>query len=41
MSLVDDVWKGFQNLDDPEKLARILPGSRIPYLLPAINALGD
>ena len=41
LSLVDDGWKALQNLDDPEKIARMLPGSRIPYLLPAINALGD
>jgi hypothetical protein len=41
MSLIDDVWKGLQNLDDPEKLAKIMPGSRLPFLLPAVNALGD
>ena len=41
LSLADDVWKGLQNLDDPEKLAKLLPGSRLPFLLPAINALGD
>lgn len=41
ISLVDDAWKAMQNLDDPERLARVLPGSRLPYVLPAINALGD
>ena len=41
LSLVDDGWKALQNLDDPEKLAKLLPGSRLPYVLPAINALGD
>lgn len=41
LSLVDDAWKALQNLDDPEKLARILPGSRLPYVLPAVNALGE
>lgn len=41
LSLVDDAWKAVQNLDDPEKLARILPGSRLPFVLPAVNALGD
>jgi hypothetical protein len=41
LSLVDDSWKAIQNLDDPEKLARILPGSRLPFVLPAVNALGD
>lgn len=41
LSLVDDIWKAFQNLDDPEKIAKILPGSRLPYLIPAVNALGD
>jgi hypothetical protein len=41
LSLVDDVWKGLQNLDDAEKIAKIMPGSRLPFLLPAVNALGD
>lgn len=38
---VDDVFGVLQNLDDPEKVARVLPFSRLPYLLPAINALGE
>jgi hypothetical protein len=38
---VDDVWGALQNLDKPEKAAKILPFSRIPYLIPAVNALGD
>lgn len=41
LSLVDDVWKALQNLDDPEKLAKVLPGSRLPFIVPAINELGD
>lgn len=40
-SYVDDVFKALQNLDEPEKLARVVPFSRLPYLLPAINALGE
>ena len=41
LSLVDDGWKALQNLDDPQRLAKLLPGSRLPFVLPAINALGD
>ena len=41
-SYVDDVYEALQNLTtDPEKVARALPFSRLPYLLPAINALGE
>jgi len=38
---VDDAWQAAQNLDDPEKALKLLPGSRIPFIIPAINALGD
>lgn len=40
-SIVNDSWKALQNLDDPAKLAKVLPLSRVPLLLPAINALTD
>lgn len=41
LGYVDDVFGVLKNLDDPEKVARVLPFSRLPYLLPAINALGE
>jgi hypothetical protein len=40
-SIVNDSWKALQNLDDPEKVAKVLPLSRLPFMMPAINALGD
>lgn len=40
-SLVDDIWKYAQGPTDLKAAARILPGSRVPYLLPFVNALGD
>lgn len=40
-SLVDDAWKALQNLDDPTQLLRVLPGSRLPYIVPGINALQE
>ncbi len=40
-SLVDDAWKALQNLDDPAQLLRVLPGSRLPFILPGINALQE
>lgn len=42
--LVDDVWRGLQNTKegtDPHELVKALPFSRLPWLIPAINALGD
>lgn len=38
---VDDVWGALQNLDKPSKAMKVLPFSRVPFLVPAINALGD
>lgn len=40
-SLVDDIWKYAQGPTDLKQAARILPGSRVPYILPFVNALGD
>lgn len=40
--LVDDVWKGLQDTKegmDPHDLIKTLPFSRLPFLIPAINAL--
>jgi hypothetical protein len=42
--LVDDVWRGLQNTKegtDPHELLKTLPFNRVPWLVPAINALGD
>jgi hypothetical protein len=42
--LANDVWKGMQNSKegtDPHELLKALPFSRLPYMIPAINALGD
>lgn len=42
--LLDDVWRGVQNAKDgtdPHELAKALPFSKLPFLAPAINALGD
>lgn len=42
--LVDDVWRGIQNTKegtDPHELVKALPFSRLPYVLPALNALGE
>jgi hypothetical protein len=41
VGLVDDVWSALQNLDDPQKALKVLPGSRLPYVIPAINALDE
>lgn len=41
--LVDDVWRGLQNTKegtDPHDLLKAMPFSRLPWLIPAINALG-
>jgi hypothetical protein len=41
---VDDAWKAIQNTKEGtsfKELSGVLPGSRIPYLLPAFNALGN
>jgi hypothetical protein len=40
-SMVDDIWKYAQSPTDLKQAARILPGSRVPYILPFVNALGD
>jgi hypothetical protein len=40
-SLVDDLWKYAQSPLDAHAAARVLPGSRLPYLLPLTNALKD
>lgn len=41
LSLVDDIWKYAQSPDELDEAAKLLPGSRIPYLLPFVNALKD
>lgn len=41
LSLVDDIWKYVQSPDDMGEAAKLLPGSRIPYLLPFVNATQD
>lgn len=38
-SYADDVYKALQNLDDPHKIAQALPGSRLWWLMPAVNAM--
>lgn len=40
--LADDIWRGVQNTKegtDPHELLKSLPFSRLPFLIPAINAL--
>jgi hypothetical protein len=37
--LVDDAFSTLQHLDDPQKVANILPFGKVPWLAPAINAL--
>lgn len=40
--LADDLWKGVQNTKegtDPHDLVKSLPFSRLPFLIPALNAL--
>lgn len=42
--LIDDAYKAIQNTKegtDPHQLLRLLPFSRLPAVIPAINALGD
>lgn len=42
--VANDLWKGLQNTkegSDPTALIKALPFSRLPYLIPAINSLGD
>lgn len=39
--LIDDAWKATQQLDDPEKMMKVIPGSRLPYIVPIINSFGD
>ena len=44
LGTVDDAWKALQNTKDgtdPSGLLKVLPGSKIPWIAPAINALGD
>ena len=44
LGTADDLWKAVQNTKkgtDPTELVKVLPGSRLPYLMPAINALGN
>jgi len=44
LGTADDLWKAVQNTKkgtDPIELVKVLPGSRLPYLMPAINALGN
>lgn len=44
LGTVDDAWKAIQNTKkgtDPTDLINVMPGSRLPYLFPAINALGN
>lgn len=41
---VDDVWQSLQNNKegtDPSEFLRSLPFSKLPYMIPIINALGD
>lgn len=40
-SLVDDIWKYAQSPLNAEDAARIMPGSRMPYLIPFLNGLKD
>ncbi len=40
-ALVDDGYKLLQNLDDPNAWAKVAPFGRLPWLLPAINAIKD
>lgn len=42
--LVDDIWKGLQDTKegvDPHDLLKSMPFGRLPYLVPAVNSLGD
>lgn len=42
VGMVDDVWRGLQNAKegtDPHELVKALPFSKLPFLLPAINAI--
>lgn len=42
IGLVDDVWRGLQNTKegtDPHELVKSLPFSRLPWMIPALNAL--
>lgn len=44
VGLVDDAWKAVQNTKegtDMTELLKTLPGSKLPYMLPLINALGE
>jgi hypothetical protein len=44
LGTIDDAWKAIQNTKDgtdPTDLIKVMPGSRLPYLFPAINALGN
>lgn len=43
-ALADDLYKAIQNTKegtDPHQLVKLLPFSRIPYLIPAVNGLGE
>lgn len=41
LSLVDDIWKYAQSPTEVDELAKLFPGSRLPYLLPLVNATKD
>jgi hypothetical protein len=40
-SLVNDAWGALQNLDNPHQLLQVLPGSRLPYVIPLLNTLRE
>jgi hypothetical protein len=40
-SLVNDIWKYTQSPLDAGDAAKILPMSRIPYIVPFVNAVKD
>jgi hypothetical protein len=40
-SLVDDIWKYIQSPNEINDALKIIPGSRIPFLVPALNNLKE
>jgi hypothetical protein len=40
-SLVDDMWKYMQSPNEINDALKLLPGSRIPFLVPALNNLKE
>ena len=40
-ALVNDAWVALQNLDNPHQLLQVLPGSRLPYVIPLLNTLRE